>query len=510
MFRKHFTVFAAGSALALAFPPFAGGIGAFAGLVPLLWWLRNSDTMTAAQTGFVWGLGFNAASLYWICYSTMPGGIASIVLLALFSIVVPVAYSFGYRVWGEGFVWFFPFLWVGWEYFRSFGDLGFPWVIMGNTQTYQTTFVQFISYTGVLGASFWICLVNILVYKLIRCASITGKLGWGTATVLIVGIPYVHGLAARHYYETPGTSVRLSLVQGNIDPWAKWDNAFKDYNFQTYEALSQEAGNRNPELLIWPESAATSYLRYDAKYLAWVKKISENLHVPIFTGALDAEFEEERRIYNAAFLIRPHVEELQSYRKMQLVPLSERFPFRDYIPELFRLDFGQGPSDFSRGEGISLFDLSGGGESNLRFVAVICYESVFSSLVREFCKQHAEFLIIITNDAWFGKSSGTYQHAQYAVLRAIEHRIPVARCANTGISMFVNPLGDILARTPIEKQALLSCDLPVRSERTFYTEHGDWFPLIVSFIAIAGFLATFGKFTISARDRRRVTKASSG
>lgn len=505
--RKQVVIFSAGAAMAFAFPPFAGGFLAYAGLAPLLYWLRDSDAPNAARTGFFWGLGFNAAALYWICYSTILGGIASIILLALFSMVVPVVYSLGYRFWRERFVWCFPFLWTGWEYIRSFGDIGFPWVIMGNTQTYYTNSIQYISYTGIYGASALVCLVNVFFYKFFGSASLREMLRWSVAILIALLIPYLHGIWVKKSYVESDDALRISLIQGNIDPWAKWDKEFKDYNFQVYEDLSRQAAGDVPDLIIWPESAATAYIRHDSRYLAWIHKVCDELEIPVFTGALDAEFEEERRIFNAAVLFEPHSEALQRYAKMQLVPISERFPYVEFIPERLRFDFGQGPSDFSKGNEIKLFSFlkkkrgntiqSGNntavsdtetGKNRVNFAAVICYESIFSSLVREFCALPADLLVIITNDAWFGRSSGTYQHAQYAVLRAIEHRIPVARCANTGISMFINPLGDIIYRTSLEEAATATHSIRLRAESTFFTRYGDWFPRLLTlgalFIAI--------------------------
>ena len=120
---------------------------------------------------------------------------------------------------------------------------------------------------------------------------------------------------------------------------------------------------------------------------------------------------------------------------------------------------------------------------------VICFESIFPELVRKFVLNGAEMLIIITNDAWFKKSAAPFHHAQMAVFRAIEHRIAVARCANTGISMFVDPYGRTLQASAIFKKLFLVHDVPLRSQTTFFTHHGNVFTITISLLNIAPLLA---------------------
>ena len=144
--------------------------------------------------------------------------------------------------------------------------------------------------------------------------------------------------------------------------------------------------------------------------------------------------------------------------------------------------------DFSAGKEITLFTIQKETDkeeniksSKINFSTVICFESIFSDLVRKFCKKGAEFLIVITNDGWFGKTSAPFQHAQISVFRAIENRIPIARCANTGVSMFIDKMGRVIKQSKIFTEEILIENIELRSEETFYTRHGGIFSYIIMF-----------------------------
>ncbi len=160
---------------------------------------------------------------------------------------------------------------------------------------------------------------------------------------------------------------------------------------------------------------------------------------------------------------------------MHLVPFSEKIPYDQILHVSDKVQLGQ--SDFSNGEELTIFEVTKG-----KFATLICFESVYPALVRDFVNQDAEFLVNITNDAWFGKTHGPFQHAQIAVFRAIENRIAIARCANTGVSMFIDPYGRIKEATRIfvrtiviDKISLKRTEKTISDNKTFYAKHGDWF-----------------------------------
>jgi len=173
---------------------------------------------------------------------------------------------------------------------------------------------------------------------------------------------------------------------------------------------------------------------------------------------------------------------LQEYSKMHLVPFSERLPFQGVFPFLKGLNFGQ--ADFSPGTEYSLFHI---GEE--KFAVLICFESIFPNLVREFARRDVGFLVNITNDAWFGKTSAPFQHARIAVFRAIENRLGIARCANTGVSMFVDPYGRVSGETAIYTRGISIGKVGSSQEKTFYSRYGDVFARICCVLS-AGWLLT--------------------
>jgi apolipoprotein N-acyltransferase len=223
----------------------------------------------------------------------------------------------------------------------------------------------------------------------------------------------------------------------------------------------------------------------------------------------------------------PHDENIISYAKMQLVPFGERVPYQDSFPFKYivkfldALEMGQG--NWSPGKKVTIFPLATEGKRknkpNIKpavyndlkadttfFAAPICYESVFPELIRKFVARGAEFLVIITNDAWFGRahlpeifSGGLFQHAQIATFRAIENRIEIARCANTGVTTFIDSFGRMRKSTQIFEEAVIVDNVALRSKTTFYTRYGNVFSYMVSSIAVLTIIyALFSR--VSARN----------
>ena len=188
--------------------------------------------------------------------------------------------------------------------------------------------------------------------------------------------------------------------------------------------------------------------------------------------------------YNSILLLRPETRQYQKYGKMQLVPLGEHVPFVEefsFLADLFK--WGVGLSGWNVGKDTLVFNLpeqNGNKEDTIKIGGLVCYESIFPLFVTSFVQRDAEFLTVVTNDSWYGNSSGPYQHKEFAVLRAIENRRSVVRCANGGISCFVNPLGQTESQTKMFTKAVLVGDVELRNEKTFYTQH----PAIVTTIAL--------------------------
>jgi apolipoprotein N-acyltransferase len=209
-----------------------------------------------------------------------------------------------------------------------------------------------------------------------------------------------------------------------------------------------------------------------------MRDLVKELDIPILTGAPDTDVETQEP-YNSSFLFRPSQPEVLSYAKMHLVPFGERTPWRDSIPLLRNIDWSAltgdlGPAEFAPGTRRTLFPVATE-QDTAQFAVLICFESIFPDLVRRSVDAGADFLVIITNDSWFGATAGPFQHAAIASLRAVENRTAIARCATSGISLFIDRFGRQRLHTELGTADVRQDDVARRQGSTFYTRHGDLF-----------------------------------
>jgi len=488
--------------LTFSFAPFQTGFLAYAALVPLFLLLRGLRLKEAFRWGYFTGFWYAAGTLYWIGWVTGVGLIGAMLVWPLFIALFSVLHA---RLTGGRPRWTFavvPFLWVAIEYLQSFGDLAFPWNYLGYTQSYYYPLIQHAAWTGVYGTSFWIVTLNVLIFLMML------ERGWSrsrrrylAAALLLFLLPLLHGWHRLSTRAEPEASISVALVQGNVDPFAKWQPGQTEKNFDIYAGLTLQAAAQKPQLIIWPETAIPFYLRAEKKYLQRFHRLADSLKTPILTGAIDYQMGDSSDYvyYNAAFLAVPSSRELQSYWKMRLVPFSERVPFRDiflfnWIRALL-VDMQMPIGDYARGDVFRVLTMPRpDGAAPLRFSVPICFESAFPELNRRFVAAGAELLVIITNDAWFGKTSGPHQHARFAVFRAIENSVPVARCANTGISCFVDRDGRVSGQIPWYRESITQVRVTLSPGGTFYTRHGNLFARCCSLIAVLAVLGTWLKF----------------
>ena len=500
--------------LSFAFPPYHLGFMAFFGLVPIFYLLEGVSPGLAFKWGYVWGLFFHIANLYWIGSITIAGVIGAILFLSLyFALFLYLAAIFREYLGNKAIIWY-PFLWLFVEFIRSLGVLGFPWSSIGYTQTYYIDFIQFATITGVFGVSFWILWINICVYLLLKnWKSWRKSLLYGSLLALLIFLPWFYGKLTIPDKDEFKEKIDVAIIQGNIDPLAKWNEAFLARNFSIYEHLTHQAlKDTTIDLAIWPETATACYLRSRPEYLERVRNMVDSSSVGLLTGTPDYKLfgNGSYKAYNAIFLILPNYRGIQYYYKRHLVPFGEKVPLSEHFPFLEKwLDALQtGVGDFAEGKDYNLFELPGTYlkqrgitevKSSLLFAGVICYESIFQDEVRRFIKKGAKFLVIVTNDAWFGKTAAPYHHAQIAVFRAIENRVSVARCANTGVSMIIDPYGRVLTKTKLFKREIIKGPIVVRREKTFFTRHGD----IFTYVVVGALCVEFIWVIIKARVAKR-------
>lgn len=439
--------------------------------------------------GYVAGLLINFWALYWIKWVTLPGLVGAVLFLPLYYVLYAVLHTFiRQRLGMPCLLISIPFLWTAVEFIRSLGVLGFPWTSLAYTQTYYLSLIQFASITSLYGISFWIVSLNVLIWALFLYASNKRAVLLLYSLLLILLLfPWVYGRIVIPGENQSTEKIRVAVVQGNIDPFLKAETDQWDKSFEIYERLSRKAKAEGAQLIIWPETAVSSYLRYTPEYKTRLEQLATELKTPIITGAYDAEFNRDGgyKTYNGVFLISPDQHgPMQRYAKIQLVPFGERVPFTETFPQIksFLESFELGEGNFSPGKSLVTFHApvsrKSGARDTIKVPVAVCFESMFSELIRRFIEhEQADIMAIITNDGWFKRSAAPYHHAQAAVFRAIENRISIARAANTGISLFIDTYGRTLKTTPLFEKALLVADISLRNQSTFFTTHGHIFTI---------------------------------
>jgi apolipoprotein N-acyltransferase len=404
-----------------------------------------------------------------------------------------------------------PFWWVSLELLRTFIFTGFPWELLGYSQFERIAFIQIADTLGVYGVSFLLALGNATVFLVLAAATglrwrrqpVPAKLAL-TATgvcLMLLGANWFYGgWRVREVDRTArnAPTLRVAVVQGNIEQGRKWDPAFQLEAIDTHIRLSAAAPGSRPDLVVWPESAAPFYFMHEKAptrlVLNGVRRtgIAHLIGSPAFKRRADGEVD----YFNRAYLIQPDGGIGGFYDKVHLVPFGEYTPFKEYLPFIGKMVAHVG-------------DFEPGAEGNVLFLEdiglgiQICYEIIFPALSRAMTRNGAAVLVNITNDAWYGLSAGPYQHFSMVVFRAVENRRSLARAANTGISGFIDPAGRVLNATRLFVETALTGELPLLTTRTAYTRFGDFFAIACAFVALLSiirFSKIHGKF--KSRQRR--------
>jgi apolipoprotein N-acyltransferase len=284
----------------------------------------------------------------------------------------------------------------------------------------------------------------------------------------------------------------VAIVQPDVDLAIKWKPAYRDAIFAQIEELTNKAAAMGAELVVFPETAAPVSMSHSKMYRKWMTEIAVNAGVDVYIGYVRHIQENGKwRSFNSSGLFTRDGRLAQQYDKINLLQFGERIPFSGIFPFLERMDFGQ--ANFKRGDKRTLFESRAGW-----FGSLICFESTFSGYSREYVREGADFLVNITNDGWFGGARGPMQHSESAIQRAIENGVTVARSANTGISMLIDPAGRVVESIGLDEEGMLLVPVYKLSSHTPYTRFGQWIFLgmVVWNLALAGVQAV-------AASRRR-------
>jgi apolipoprotein N-acyltransferase len=516
---------------ALAFPPLPTGFLAYFFLVPFFALLESNRYRAGLRWGFALGFVACGLTLYWMSLNagtSVAQGIgmhaASTFHLALGFGLFGLLQALACRRWGRAGLYTAPVLWTAVEFAYAHGELSFSWHSLATTQTDYLPLLQVASVTGMFGVSFAVVLVNVLFYLAWRTPSSVVRRRAVAAALGLIGLLSIGGLfAMRSGAPAAEQRLRVAVVQPNVSPTRKWTERLLAYR----EVMKLTAALDDPpyDLVVWPETATAIRLTDLPDRLDDVRELAAEKGAALMTGGLgrrrvDASDHRQddgpgatrservkrsdTRTTNDIYLFRHDTDEIEAYQKIRLVPIGEYVPDVAWFLEDLLLDVGTG--SMVPGDEVKVFDVpvrSAGAGGSVPVGGVICLEAVFGPFVREFVLRGARLLVVVTNDAWYDGTSQPYQHSQITVLRAIEQRIPVVRCANSGISSVFDRFGRAVAQTRSGEQTVIETAIPIDGERSFYTFAGDWFPLSVSAVAATLSLYLLGAWLLHWRRRRR-------
>jgi apolipoprotein N-acyltransferase len=442
---------------------------------------RKNPLFHAFALGLTTGLLYFAGTLYWIThvmvtYGGLDGWVAVLVnaLLVGYMGLFPAIFAVIMRrllVRGADGLLAVPFVWVATELGRTYiPPGGFPWVLLGYSQASSLPVAQLASVVGVYGLSALVASVSAAAAFTVATTSTRQRVAALGAVALVILMVAVWGSQriARGYWTTAGESLKVGVVQGNVDQEQKWNADRAATIFQDYLRMTRQAIGGGAELVVWPESATPFFFEEDHAAADRVRTLVRQARVPILFGSDQREGGAAARYYNAAFVLQADGETAGVYRKMHLVPFGEYVPLRRLL--FFAAPLVQAVSDFSAGNSAVVLPLG-----SHRISVAICYEIVYPALIRQFVIGGSELLTTITNDAWFGRTSAPRQHFEQASMRAIEQGRYLVRAANTGISGIVDPYGRVQVHTGIFQPDVFVGSVRLLQAQTFYGRTGDVF-----------------------------------
>ncbi len=483
-------------AMAVAFGVLAAGALPPLYILPLLWiafpgllWLLDGawHWRRAFLTGWAFGLGYFAAGLYWVGYSflvdaerfgaIMPFAVGALAAgMALFPALAVVGVWLS-RSRGPARIFLLAAAWLASEWVRTWAFSGFPWNLIGSVWAFSDATLQFASVAGVWGLS----VATILAAAAPACLAGDGdrRVRWSPALVLALFVPgALWAFGAQRLAGAPESSanavpgILLRIVQPNIAQSLKWQPDQRAKHVAEQMALSDGPESKAVTHVIWSETAIPFLLPNSTEILEAVTRIVPPGGLLLAGAPRRADTGGETRLWNSLFAIDDQGEVVAVYDKRHLVPFGEYVPLRSLL-RLAKLT--QGGVDFSPGEGGRSLRLPGLPEVSV----LICYEAIFPGRVVD-PGSDAKWLLNITNDGWFGISSGPYQHFAAARLRAVEEGLPLVRAANTGISAVVDAYGRVLARLALDRTGVIDAPLPKALEdRPPFSRLGDWSVLIL-------------------------------
>ncbi len=496
---------ASGLLLATAFPRLNLEPLAWVALVPLLVAVRGKRPWPAAGYGWITGFCFFLCVLYWIAPTVANFTRLGLPVAAGLCVLFAASAAYTFAAFAAVTEWLAaagisrllaaPVVWVVLEWLRTFVIAAFPWASLGYSQYKFLSVIQIADLTSVYGISALLVFFNVALVEIF--AQPRRRVATAAAAVLVPALVLLYGnVRLSQLRSAPVTgALTAAFIQANIPQGQKWDPTRASSIIQRYLTLSTEAVERGARLIVWPESAVPFYVGPDVR-TEILRDFTAKHGVHLLAGAPAYESRDggPARPYNRAWLVTPERSLEGPYDKMQLVPFGEYIPLAGLFGAVDIVVEAVG--EFGRGTEYVVFDgpsvespgAAQGAGRPARFGTLICYEGIFPALTRRFVAGGADFLVNISNDAWYGATSAPVQHLSMVALRAVENRVPVLRSTNTGISAFIGADGSIGPTTYLFETDLGVEQMLFRDTDSFYRRAGDVF-LYVCIVLLAALVA---------------------
>jgi apolipoprotein N-acyltransferase len=492
----------------------------FVALVPLLFAEHRFSMQNRRRNAFrLFGNFFlalftwNALTTWWIYYATDIGSIVAIALNSFFMTIIWQLFYVTKKRQGQAVGYFsLIFFWISFEYLHLNWEISWPWLTLGNVFATRPEWVQWYEYSGVLGGTLWVLIVNLLIFQLLKNLWYKDlllrirKINVFLISVIIslaIAVPAIFSLYIYYNYKEIGEPINVVLLQPNIDPYHDKFNGTGQEQLAALLRLGSTVIDRKTDYCLGPETALPDGIReediesdpsiqmireFTTKYqklnfilgLTTFKSYPEGTKIPL-TARKSKSGKFYFDVFNAAMLVTGN-EMVQLYHKSRLVPGVEKMPY----PMIFGFleDYAIKLGGTSGSLGVQENRTNFYASDRTRIAPAICYESIYGGFMSAYMRDGAEFIAIITNDGWWGNTPGYRQHMNYARLRAIEFRKSIARSANTGISCFINQRGDVIQQSEWWKEDALKGTIYKNELVTFYAQHPDFLGFISAFLSV--------------------------
>jgi apolipoprotein N-acyltransferase len=506
-----------------SFPPFPFPFQLL-GLLAIAIWveiIRGASSHRQALTYLFYGLlPANLVVSYWLTMATIGGGIAAVLAkavvmsLMLFPFILLIRTTHYKASIFQVFV--LTAAWIFAEGIDLYWDLSYPWLWIGNAWAEVPILYQYISFTGIFGLSAWVVFTALFLHKwLFLSPKVAEQNKSATVFISIVLMPVICSISMYYFAGKKEISalpdsnkLNALLVQPNHDSYAEY-SGFSSYT-EALDALiaqTDSAITKQTEIIYWPENALDPYLtnRQVNVYQMKVQNAVTRWGIPLVTGSTYREYYDKEKeilplvvrnrntqapvkLFNSAVAFQPfNKEPIIVYKKMRLVPLVEKLPFEEFLvsTHLFGFDWEEW-SLFGKGKDLVIYDLIKGKKALAP--ALICYDSAYPELGFLAANGNANYLAVITNDGWWGNSSGHIQHLALSRLRAVESGKWLVRAANNGISGVISPKGNLSQETEYWTKTSVSATIPLINDATFFSTYGNWFFYLCCVVVLVGFI----------------------